>query len=90
MITDIIYFPLYCMERFWVQKFNISTKSTFYFNTLIGFINSLLMLIFNEILECKFWGLDTNIKKNIHERQNEETRVSNSVNYEDENCETEE
>ena len=90
MITDIIYFPLYCMERFWVQKFNISTKSTFYFNTLLGFINSFLMLIFNEILECKFWGLDTNIKKNIHERQNEETRISNSVNYEDENCETEE
>ena len=69
MITDIIYFPFYMIERFWVQKFSISTYSTFCINSSLGFINTLLMLIFNEILECKFWDLDKNLKKNINKRQ---------------------
>ena len=27
------------------------------------------MLIFNEILECKFWGLDKGLKRNINKRK---------------------
>ena len=85
MITDIIFFPLYCIERFLVEKFSISTKSTFYINAWLGLINSILMLIFNEILECKFWGLDTNLKKNINKRQEEELkRALNPIFSEDE------
>ena len=76
MITDIIYFPLYCIERFVVQKFEISNIITFCFNTLLGFINVFLMLIFNEILECKFWGLNTNLKKNINKRQVDDIMIS--------------
>ena len=76
MITDIIFFPPYCIERFFVQKFPISTKSTFFINGILGFINTFLMLIFNEILECKFWGLDTNLKKNINKRQAEELGIN--------------
>ena len=76
MITDIIYFPLYCIERFEVQKFGISNIITFCFNTLLGFINVFLMLIFNEILECKFWGLNTNLKKNINKRQIDDIMIS--------------
>ena len=76
MITDIIYFPLYCIERLLVERFTISTKSSFYINALIGFINAFLMLIFNEILECKFCGLDTNLKKNIHKRQDEDFKTA--------------
>ena len=75
MITDIIYFPLYCIERFEIQEFGISTKSTFYINNILGFINLFLMLIFNEILECKFWGLDKNLKKNINKRQDKEIKI---------------
>jgi hypothetical protein len=63
MIVDIIYFPLYLIEKFCFQQFRISTPSSFYLNASLGFINVFLMLIFNEILECKFWGLDTNLKK---------------------------
>jgi hypothetical protein len=74
MITDIIFFPLYCIERFFVEEFEISTKSTFYINASLGIINSILMLIFNEILECKFWGLNSNLKKNINKRQEEELK----------------
>ena len=33
--------------------------------SIAGIINCLLMLIFNEILECNFWGLNSNIKINI-------------------------
>jgi hypothetical protein len=76
MITDIIYFPLYCIERFVVQKFGISNIITFCFNTLLGLINTFLMLIFNEILECKFWGLNTNLKKNIYKRQIDDIMIS--------------
>ena len=76
MITDILYFPLYCIERFEIQKFGISNIITFCFNTLLGFLNVFLMLIFNEILECKFWGLNTNLKKNINKRQIDDIMIS--------------
>ena len=76
MLTDIIYFPLYCLERFAIQQFTISTISTFILNNLLGFINLFLMLIFNEILECKFWGINTNLKKNINKRQIDEIMIS--------------
>ena len=75
MITDIIYFPFYFIEKFWVQKFHITTYSSFFLNISLGFINFFLMLIFNEILECKFWGLDINLKKNINKRQDDELNL---------------
>ena len=76
MIADIIYFPLYCIERFGIQRFGITNKTTFCFNSLLGFITVFLMLIFNEILECKFWGLNTNLKKNINKRQVKDIMIS--------------
>jgi hypothetical protein len=75
MIVDIIYFPFYLIEKFYFQQFWISTPSTFYLNASLGFINVFLMLIFNEILECKFWGLDRNLKKNINKRQDDEINL---------------
>ena len=75
-ITDIIFFPLYCIERFLVEGFKVSNFASFNFNTLIGIINTVLMLIFNEILELKFWGLDKNLKKNIDKRQQEDLQSS--------------
>ena len=76
MITDLIYFPLYCIERFVLQVFEISNIYIFCFNTFLGILNLFLMLIFNEILECKFWGLNTNLKKNINKRQIEDIMIS--------------
>jgi hypothetical protein len=32
------------------------------------------MLVFNEFLECKFWGLNVNLQRNINKRQNEDYR----------------
>ena len=75
MITDIIYFPFYLIEKFWVQQFRITTPSSFILNISLGFINVFLMLIFNEILECKFCGLDINLKKNINKRQGDEINL---------------
>lgn len=75
MIVDIIYFPFYFIEKFLVQKFHITTPSSFYLNISLGFINFFLMLIFNEILECKFLGLDTNLKKNINKRLDDELNL---------------
>ena len=68
MITDIIFFPFYCIERFVVQRFNISTVDTFFINVFIGMINTILMLIFNEILELNFCELNKYLKKNIIKR----------------------
>ena len=65
MITDILFFPLYCIERFAIQRFDISTKEAFIFDTIINVIISIFMLVFNEILELNFWGINTNIRKNI-------------------------
>ena len=72
MITDIIYFPLYCMERFAVQQFKISTFDTFILNSFIGVINLIMMLIFNEILELNFCGLNKHLRKNIINREENE------------------
>ena len=69
MIADILYFPLYIIERFTIQGFNISTPSSFCLNVILGFINVVLMLIFNEILEVKMFGLNSNLEKNINKRQ---------------------
>ena len=79
MITDIIYFPFYCFERFKLQKFNISNLTSFYVNIILGFINVLLMLIFNELLECKFCGLSANLEKNIIKRQKEDFYDINEI-----------
>ena len=84
MITDIIIFPFYCVERLGVQKFNISTPSTFFINTALGIINAILMLIFIEILECKFWGLDTNVKANIIKRQRTDYLILTEMNTDNE------
>ena len=43
---------------------------SFILNFIVGAINVFLMLIFNEILECKFLGMDYNTIKNINKRQN--------------------
>ena len=72
MISDLIYLPLYIIERFVIQGFNISNIGSFILNSSIGVINVVLMSIFNEILECKFLGLDYNLIKNINERQNKD------------------
>ena len=70
MISDLIYFPLYIIERFVIQDFEISNYLSFILNFIVGAINVFLMLIFNEILECKFFGMDYNTIKNINKRQN--------------------
>ena len=64
-LTDILYFPLYCIERFAVQRYKISRVDTFIINSLTSVTHSISMLIFNEILELNFCGLNTNIRKNI-------------------------
>ena len=69
MFVDILYFPIYCLERFAIQGFPISTPSLFWPNMTVGIVNFFLMLIFNEILECNFWGLNRNLKINIEKRQ---------------------
>jgi hypothetical protein len=70
MISDLIYFPLYIIERFVIQDFEISNIWSFILNFIVGVINVFLMLIFNEILECKFLGMNYNTVKNINTRQN--------------------
>ena len=87
MLSDLIYFPLYAIERFVIQDFSISNIGSFIANFIIGLINVLLMLIFNEILECKFFGLNVNLIKNINQRQNTDyiigtKEMNNQLNYE--------
>ena len=65
MISDLIYLPFYLIERFAIQDFKISQIWSFAVNTIIGGINVILMSVFNEILECKFWEMDVNLIKNI-------------------------
>ena len=69
MVSDLIYLPLYIIERFVIQDFNISNKWSFIVNSSIGVINVLLMSVFNEILECNFLRLNYNLIKNINKRQ---------------------
>ena len=49
MIVDLIYFPIYIFERLVGVKFKITTPSSFIINSVAGFVNFFLMLIFNEI-----------------------------------------
>ena len=72
MIVDIIYFPFYCIERLVIERFRISNIISFFFNASTGIINLILLLIINEIIECNFWKLNINLKKNIIKRQKED------------------
>ena len=88
MITDLIYLPFYIIERFAIEGFDISQKWSFIVNSIIGIINVILMSIFNEILECKFFGLDYNLIKNINERQKKDYKqgdIDLHLQKEDEN-----
>ena len=51
MIADVFFFPLYFIEKFGVQKFVITTASTFYLNIIFGVLNVFLLIIFNKLLE---------------------------------------
>ena len=90
MMVDLIYFPFYCIERFSIQKFSIFRIDSFIYNACIGILNTIFMLIFNEILECKFWGLNKDLNKNINLRQNTELtlilkRIDTESSFEPEN-----
>ena len=69
MIADLFFFPLYLIEKFGVQKFPITTSSTFYLNIIFGVLNTVLLLIFNEIIELKFCGCNKDLNKNIEQRK---------------------
>ena len=84
MITDIIYFPLYCLERFGILKLSVSVSGSFALNSIVGAINMLSMLIFNEILELNCCGLNKHIRKNIIEREEKEiNQILQLDNYDD-------
>ena len=51
MIADVFFFTLYFIEKFGVQKFVITTASTFYLNIILGVLNVFLLIIFNKLLE---------------------------------------
>ena len=72
MISDVFFFLLYFMEKFGIQKFPITTSSTFYLNIIFGVMNSILLLIFNEVIELKFCGIEKDLNKNIEKRENME------------------
>ena len=72
MISDVFFFPLYFIEKFGIQKFPITTSSTFYLNIIFGIVNTILLLIFNEIIELKFCGIEKDLNKNIEKRGNED------------------
>ena len=69
MMVDLIYFPFYCIERFAIQNFGISRIDSFSLNIIIGVLNTFFMLIFNESLECNFFGLNKDLKRNVNSRQ---------------------
>ena len=69
MITDIIYFPLYCAERLLIQDFKINTPLSFFANLVVVIISLFLVLIIIEILECNFCNFNLNLRKNISKRQ---------------------
>ena len=86
MISDIIFFPFYLIEKFWIQKWPITTSSTFYFSVALGVLNAVLLLIFNEIIELKCCGLEKDLNKNIEKRKIVEMNLTNSP-FKDENSE---
>ena len=69
MIADIIFFPFYFLERIWIQKFVITTPILFRANCIAVVINSFLLLIINEILECNCCNFNNNLRRTIFERQ---------------------
>ena len=77
MITDIFCFPLYLVEKMPIQKFGISTSSSFYLNTIFGIVSTILLLIFNEIIQFKILNIDKNTNKNIDQRQEIEIQLLN-------------
>ena len=85
MISDVFFYPLYMIEKFWVQKFPITTTSTFYLNIIFGFLNATVLLIFNEIIELKCCGLNKNLNKNIEKRKDVEMKFAkeNTFNTDD-------
>ena len=68
MMVDLIYFPFYCIERFAIQQFSVFMTELLLLNSIVCIFNTFFMLIFNEILECNFWGLNKDLKKNINKR----------------------
>ena len=77
MITDVFCFPLYIIEKMPIEKFGISTSITFYLNTIFGIINTILLLIFNEIIQFKILDIDKNTNTNIDQRQEMEMELLN-------------
>ena len=77
MISDVFYFPLYLVEKFAIQGFPITTSATFYLNSIFGIINTILLLIFNEVIEIKCWDVEKNTNKNIDQRQEQEIQLVN-------------
>ena len=77
MISDVFYFPLYLVEKFAIQGFPIATSATFYLNSIFGIINTILLLIFNEVIEIKCWDVEKNTNKNIDQRQEQEIQLVN-------------
>lgn len=69
MIADIIYFPFYCIERFFIQGFSISNSPSFFANLIFIIISFILVLIINEILECNCHNFNKDLKRSISERQ---------------------
>ena len=78
MITDVFCFPLYLFEKMGIQKFEISTRNIFYLNTIFGFVDTILLLIINEVIQFKILDIDRNTIKNIDERQGMEMQLINN------------
>ena len=77
MLSDVFFFPLYFIEKFGIQKFPITTSSSFYLNLISGVMNALLLLIFIEIIELKFCGIEKDLNKNIEKRGTLEINLTN-------------
>ena len=79
MLADVFFYPLYIMEKFGIQKFPITTSSSFYLNLISGILNAFLLLIFIEIIELKFCGIENGLNKNIEKRGNLEMSTNNQI-----------
>ena len=85
MISDVLFYPLYFIEKFCIQKFHITTSSTFYLNIIFGVMNPVLLLIFNEIIELKFCGCEKELYKNIEKRKNLDMDIFYNIYNDEEN-----
>ena len=83
MISDVFFFPLYIIEKFLIQKFPVTTSSTFYLSIVFGVLNAVLLLIFNEIIELKCCGFEKDLNKNIEKRKQLEMKLTNSISKDD-------